>query len=158
MHPQPRRGWLVRNTGPQKRWKVPQESRVCHFLRHGGFELRPRDPHVAPLHVRSKGFQQPISVELRMPDRQVKIEEVAALLSLVEGPQLGTQQLGQCVGRDGRSTGEPAVRDLERSACDAVQDEVLPSVDLQFEPRRNHWRHGRRVAVDKREAALAGLL
>ncbi len=65
-------------------------------------------------------------------EREAEVEEVAALLALVERAKLGAEQLVKGVGRQRRDAGEPARGHLESLIREPVHAEVLARVDSTF--------------------------
>lgn len=64
-----------------------------------------------------------------------EVEQIAALLALVEGAELRRAQLVGVVGRDLSGARGPRARQMERARLVAEDAEMLAGVDLDLEPQ-----------------------
>ena len=115
--------------------------------------------HGVPLgsHVRPEALDEARLVHGQGAQRQVQIEQVAPLLALVQGTELGSQELLGREGNEFRLSREPRILDLDGLAPVATDRLALPDVDLHLEPHLLHGQRRRLKAVDHGDALCAPL-
>src|SRR3990172_3287278 len=146
------RSRIVGDTGSEKGPYLVEEGR--HALRR---QVRPQlagADHRAPrggLVLPQEG-DDPGRVRVRLLVRPPEVEQIAPLAALVEGAQLGGQELVERIGRHGCAVAHRQVRDREQARHDVP--EMLVAVDLELDaPART----GLGLEAERELWVLAGL-
>src|SRR5690606_10312349 len=127
---------VPRRPRSEQRLDVAREHPVGELGRKVGLELGPAYAVAAFIQVAQEARDDALRINLRGSVRRPEIEEVAALLSLIERAQLRPEELVEVVRLDGSAAREPPRAHLMRPLDEVEHGEVLRRVDLDLEPQR----------------------
>jgi len=130
---------LTRSRG-DKRASVGKELGILQFPGKVGLELSTRDSRTHVVHVPKEAVHDLLGIRFGAPsqcDSQVK--QITPCLSLVEGAELGAEQLLKLVGEDVCLASEPGILHDQRFPREAQHREVLSGVDFNLETKRRDW-------------------
>ena len=117
---------IPRSPGDQERLKIGKEHRILEFSREIRFQFRSGNAATLRREVLAKTVDDAIEVDFDLPRSPPEIEEIPALLALVQSAELRPEQLVQGVRRNPGRAREPTGFDAKALVSQFQHVEVLP--------------------------------